>query len=232
MLCTSSVPETEAPSEAGAARSNMTSLLALKLLLLAFFILLTSFSSRESLKTQAVLDSVQNSFGGSLLLSDSAQGQPSLAAAESAEARLQVALSQFFQDMLPLVRQRKTPQGVEMLMELSAGTFFGPGRTAFQPGRRLLLERLAVALSQAAESGVEFEFLLQHSAGQGAAAASLATERAASIAAELARQGVAPQRLTVGLLPQDGRSGPAAKVRMVLRLLRPSPLSPLQGDAT
>jgi outer membrane protein OmpA-like peptidoglycan-associated protein len=150
------------------------------------------------------------------LLSDSADDQSSAAGAQSAEMRVQEALGQLFQNMLPLSGRRESRQGSEVFLELSAGTFFGPGRTAFQPGRRVLLERLAVALSQAAASGVDFELQLFHSAGQGAAAASLATERTAAMAAELARQGVAPARLTVGLLPPDGRA--AARVRIVLRV--------------
>jgi len=209
-------------ADGGAGRSNMTSLLALKLLLLAFFILLTALSSRESLKARAVLDSVQDSFGGSLLLSDRNEGPASAAAAQTAEGRLQAALGQLFQNMLPLSGRQETSRGAEVFFELSAGTFFGPGRTAFQPGRRLLLERLAVALSQAAANGVDFEFQLLHSAGQGAAAAELATERTAAMAAELARQGVAPERLTVGLLPQEGRTAQASRVRLVLRVLRPA----------
>lgn len=203
----------------GAGRSNMTGLLALNLLLLAFFILLTALSSREGAKTRAVLDSVQDSFGGSRIVSDGGAGAPGAAGAESAEARLQAALGQLFQNMLPLVVRRETPQGAETYLELSAGTFFGPGRTAFQPGRRVLLERLAVALSQALGGGLDFQFQLLHSAGQGAAAARLATERTAAMAAELVRQGVAPARLTVGLFLSEER---AARVRLVLQVRRPA----------
>ena len=210
------------PQGSGAGASNMTSLLALKLLLLAFFILLTAISSRESLKTQAVLASVHDTFSGGLLVAARTESRPLSDGPQSAAAKAQAALGQLFQSMLPLVEKAEGPRGSEMLLELSAGTFFGPGRTSFQPGRRVLLQRLAVALAQAEASGVDFEFSLLHSAGRSTAAAALATERAAAMAAELSRQGVAPERLVVGLLPDGELARQGARVRLLLQVKRTS----------
>ena len=108
----------------------------------------------------------------------------------------------------------------------AACTFFASGGSSFQPGRRLLLQRLATALGAAERRGVDYEFALLHSNGRGAAEAALAAKRMAAMALELSRYGAAAQRVAVGLFPGAGEEKRGHRVRLVLRVNRAGRAAP------
>jgi len=198
--------------------SSMATLLGLKLLLLAFFILLNAMSSLEALKANAVLQSVHNAFSGPLAVERNFAVERAANGLLPASDRVQAALGHLFQPLLPVVYKENSPRGSVLILELSAGTFFGPRRTSFQPGRRLLLQRLAGALGEAERGGVDYDFALLHSSGRDAGEATIATMRMAAMATELSRHGAAEQRVVVGLFPGRDEQKRGHQVRFVLRV--------------
>jgi hypothetical protein len=201
--------------------SNMTTMLGLMLLLLAFFILLNAMSSLEVMKANAVLESVHKTFSGRLGAQRNLAAQRTAADSLRASHEVQAVLGHLLEPLVPVVYKESTPRGPVMILELSAGTFFGPRRTSFQPGRRQLLQRLAGALGKAERRGVDYDFALLHSSGQDAGEATLATARMAAMATELTRHGAAEQRVTVGLFPRHGPANRGQSVRFVLRVNLP-----------
>lgn len=188
---------------------NIVALLSLKLLLLGFFILLNALSQFEEDRSRSVIESINEAFNGrveareSLSNSSAGLGQLPDAVAVLQESR------ELFESLLPAVRSDSSAGGRRVRLELPAGTLFRRDQARLQPGRGLLLRRLAEALRRRTAKGEVFELTLLHGvpaaasgeADSQAALLALAIQRMDLMVRYLTRRGLAGERLSIGLLP-------------------------------
>lgn len=198
---------------------NIVALLSLKLLLLGFFILLNALSQFEEDRTRRVLISVNQAFDGRVEVRESEETLPSALGPLEREAALIDAVGRLLDDLLPAVRTTTSHDGTRLRLELSAGSIFRSGGTGLQPGRALLLRRLAGALTAEQRGDLDYRFEILHGVAAGAAdpdpagAAALAIRRSGVLARDLVARGVPAGRLSIGLLP-----GHPGRLRLVLWL--------------
>ena len=209
-----------APPGLGPVRDpNVVALLSLKLLLLGFFILLNALSQYEEDRARRVLVSVNQAFDGRVDVSDGEDTYPSALGQLEQEAALIDAVGRLLDDLLPAVRTTTSQDGTRLRLELSASSIFQPGGTGLQPGRALLMRRLAAALTAGQRGDLQYRFEILHGPLAGAAdsaaaePAALAIRRSGVLARDLVDRGVPAEKLSVGLLP--GRPG---RIRLVLWL--------------
>ncbi len=196
---------------------NLVALLSLKLLLLAFFILLNADSQFEDVKANAVVDSVRQAFGGSVASSENLRPEKAALGRLDETGFVLQKVGNLFKSLVPIVRSDNTPHGPLLSFELSSGTVFRPGLAELQPGRDKLLDRLADVLSGNSSSTLDFElaFLIARpSAGEDPATDdALAMRRLQTMTRQLARRGLSMERFSTGLLPVASN-----RVRFVLRV--------------
>ena len=217
-----SAPET-APARAGDRNSpdaNIISLLSLNLLLLGFFILLTSLSSYEDDRKRLVLESVDEAFNGRVhaarSYNDTSSGLGNLDQMEV----LMGEVGELFSSALPVVRVERAADAPVVSFALPAETLFAPGSTDLRPGRWLLLRRLVEALADGRHSALAYELTVFHGVAAGAMPESapgrpdaLEPRRLGALARSLVARGLPAENLSVGLRP-----GAAGSVRFVLRV--------------
>ncbi|MDE1148116.1 MAG: hypothetical protein PW843_16065 [Azospirillaceae bacterium] len=181
-------------------------------LLLAFFILLTSLSTFEHRRFDAVIQGVQDAFGVTVLPGPEAQ-----AALARADERLG-AVGKRLVAVMPDVVIDKGGKGGTLVATMPAGSLFAVtpgegGATAVSvlPGREGVWHQMAEALSPDEEYGVEIglEFLVGDG---GKAGADLPVLQAGAMARTLVSAGVPVSAMTVGV-----ESGGADKVRFLFR---------------
>lgn len=195
---------------------NVVALLSLKLVLLGFFILLNALSEFEEHRTRSVLDSVNEAFNGRIEAPEShAPFAAALGPLEQGNAMMEE-VGRLFQSLIPAVRSDHAAERGRLQLELPAETLFRPGGIGLQPGRDLLLRRLAAALASDGRLGLDFEIELLHGADADAVTASTAAaggtlemRRLGALVRLLDRLGLPARKLSIGILP--GRPG---KVRM------------------
>jgi hypothetical protein len=184
--------------------AGIVSLLSLKLLLLAFFILLNSLSELEALKVRnvehnmAMRGAADGPLDGTrLLLAD---------------------LGQLFADMLPAVYVESAEKSELMALEVQVGTFFTDGEARLQAGRGLLLDRLAARLREWEADGISYSLaLLTGRRADDGGKDAIQVSRVAVLAQRLAAQGVPMSRLAIGFRETD-----AEKLRLEFSLQRPA----------
>ncbi len=192
----------------GAGDSSIVLMLSLNLILLAFFILLNAISEFEEARTQQVIDSVNEAFHGQLepikapaLLN----GSPGLL--PEAEA-LTNDVGSLFESLVPAIRSTRTARTRAVHIEMPSVALFKIGQDTLRPDRKALIRRLAKALLRRSARDLVYTLEFLHGIPAGAAAgAGRAQEihRASSLAALLIREGLAPEILSIGVLP--GRPG-------------------------
>ncbi len=193
-------------------------LLSLKLLLLAFFILLTSLAEFQEDRTRQVLDSVNEAFNGQVPADRSYNlSSSALANLEQIEAVFGE-VGDLFQSSLPAVKVDSSADRSLVSFTLPAATLFAPGSTRLRPGRWLLLRRLAESLTQRGRSGLPYQLSVVHGVprdalGRGRPGPTLEFERLESLANTLAARGLPARRFSVGVEP-----GAPERVRFVLQL--------------
>lgn len=189
---------------------NIVAMLSLKLLLLAFFILLSTMSSFEEERSRAVLDSVATTFEGQVAalrsLDNPAAGLDELDGAPSLVDRLEA----LFRQSLPAVEVDESADGRVLRLEAPATSLFRAGAPRLAPGRDIFLERFARILGEdeVSERGYELHFLHSRPEVRGEGASDLAIARGGVVARWLDERGVARERLSVGLWP-DAAEGDA-----------------------
>lgn len=180
----------------------MLSLLSLKLLLLAFFILLNALSDLEALKVRAVLESVTKAFDGRLVVE---QNEALSAAAEGPLDGAEIFLKssgRLFESLLPAITRDVSTKGRVLVVELPIGTFFPEGERRLQAGRGLLLDRLAAHLREQRSDDLDYEIAIMHGyAARSGVGDDLRIERVAVLSEALVRRGVEAGRLKIGLYP-------------------------------
>jgi len=194
-------------------------MLSLYLLLLAFFILLNSLSKLEEDRTRVVLESVNEAFDGAVPALTSVENHPAALKELRDAAQLLEDLHKLFDTTIPATRTKIAADGAVMELELSADSLFRPGRVALQPGRDLLIKRLAQALldQRNRDFYVEIEVLHgipveQVEVVAEAGVRSLEIGRMGALVGELERRGLQSEHLSVGIAP-----GHAGIVLLVIR---------------
>ena len=203
---------------------NQVALLSLKLLLLAFFVLLNADSQFEEIKSQSVVESVRQAFSGRVESSENLTPQQA-AIGPMDERRLVLhKVGDLFKSLLPVARRENAPHGTVVSFELPSGTIFRPGLAELQPGRAALLDGLVAVLGDDSELGIDYElvFLVNRPSVEEEAplADSLAVRRLRAMSRQLVRRGLALERFSSGLFPAD-----RDRVRFVLRLFDASPVA-------
>lgn len=187
---------------------NILSLLSLKLLLLAFFILLNAMSHFEEDRARKVLESVNEAFNGRVEALRSLTSQNAgIGNLRESVAHVRAA-GELFQSMIPAVRVEVSAGGKRVRLSLPATTLFRPGEEALQPGRGLLFERLIFALEKERRVGPGYELELYHGlrAGGSGSADLLALRRMGLLARYLEGKGLPDDVLSIGLLPGRGET--------------------------
>lgn len=190
---------------------NIVLLLSLNLILLAFFILLTSLSEFEADKAQAVMESVNRAFDGRIESSDRAPAvSASLGAMPEAEAKISE-IGSLFEAIIPTSQANRIRRATAVRVELTAASLFQPAGVSLRPGRENLIQRLAQLLTRDPRAGLTYalEILLGAGApseGVGGTAGfhprPLEVRRAAMLADRLIEAGLPAPALSIGLLPE------------------------------
>ncbi len=196
----------------GQSDPNVIALLSLKLLLLAFFILLNALSVIEEDKQRVVIDSVSQAFDGRIQayknLSEQAAGSGQLSGARE----LANELADLLDTTLPAIRLNEGASNSEVRLELPSSMLFARNATELNPGRDLLLQRLTKALLAASTKGTAFLAEVRHGVPgdalgrlDGSQERSVELRRLGELARHLADAGLPVERVSTGL--EIGRPG-------------------------
>ena len=191
----------------GGERSLFT-LLALYLLLLAFFIVLNSLTHPDASRARNVIRSVQKAFDHEVLAlrpraDEEAENGAALAAAAALE-ELVGALA----ELQPEVEAQSVAGSTVLRLEIATEPLFAAQGVKLLRDTETLLEGIAHAVKQQAERRIRIEtdVLVGVAALQGASpdekqAAWLSARRAAALVQALIGQGLAAERLASGVTP-------------------------------
>lgn len=203
----------ETPRQGQRKDLNVVALLSLKLLLLAFFILLNTLSKFEDEKTRRVLESVNDAFNGQVQSVRNADTRSGAVGALNDSRSLIAELQQLFKTRLPAVKVEKTERSTQFRLELPAQELFRDGNAQLRRGRMVLLKRVSEALRRRQEAGLEFQLRLFYgveTTGERRFGAPVPTlleiRRVSRLLEEFEAREVAPERLSLGIEPrQAGR---------------------------
>lgn len=181
--------------------ANIIALLSLKLMLLAFFLLLVSLSSLQEQKVMLVIESVNDVFDGKI------KATRSFPVFESALDELKGArdprqeIASLFEQYLPASRVEPLEKGDKLRITLELELFFADGEGVFKVGPGLLLDRLATLLrrSRALEdTRVVAQQALPSSDSRSDGELNLAADRMAVVAHAFVKRGLPPDRVSAG----------------------------------
>ncbi len=212
------------PHLAKAGDRNLIALLSLKLMLLAFFIVLTTMADQGVERSDAVIDSVKRSFQGLIHGGDEAAGaggQPTVGPLEGVGPLIEK-IGRIFGSALPLADGEDAPGALSFRLDLPLEALLQPADGTVTAEGAALLDRLGATLRQAEEMRglyYEVEVLIK------ARLAGDADERRgpARLSARLVRAlksaGIPADRLVAGLAAEV----PDAQVRLALRFAEAPP---------
>ena len=181
--------------------------LGLFMILLAFFIMLTSLATVDMEKSMAAMESVSNQFGGARQPLD--QELRTISEAAVAEG-FYGQIESSFNAVLPVAEFLPLPQANALQVTVPASALFAPGEPSFGPRAAALLDRLADSLTQAGTAQIfEIEVFFEVAGDAPGGARELARFRAGAFAREIVARGVAPGRVSTGV-----EAGEAGKVRI------------------
>lgn len=202
----------------------MVLLLSLKLILLAFFILLNSLADVEVDRARAVIASVNQAFNGRIEMAGQLPVHNSpLGSLPEVEAKLRE-LGSLFEAIVPTAKVKEIRRAKAVRVDLPASALFRPASSLLRAGREDLILRLGESLRAAPPGAPNYELEVlfgvdarpDGTAGAGPAGSrSLELRRAAALAARLAAAGVPTAALSIGLRP-----APADSLRLIVRLRR------------
>ncbi len=187
---------------------NYVALLSLKLLLLAFFIMLNAMSSYEEDKARAVLDSVNSTFRGDAnQLERHATFSSSLDNLDD-KAELVADLERLFETTIPAVERDQGSTQSYLRLRLPLEAMFHGEEIDLASGRELLLKRLAGFLNRYTEGGGYFEFEFLYGISRSSASDNLSNlntilRRSEVIVEEIQRAGMPADKVAIGLEPQS-----------------------------
>jgi hypothetical protein len=194
------------PAPAPARRDpSLVPFLSIMLLVLAFFIILTSKATLDAERSRAVTESVQQRFAGLQELAQSgAQGGALEPEARDVLKNLLVP----FQGLVPLDRNARQLSALEQIIQLPTELFFATESAAVLDSRRGLIGEVMRALElRPAGWGYELEILVQ-----GDPPSPLTLDRAANLAAALAGE---DSRAGANVVVALGQGDPAWMVLLI-----------------
>ncbi|WP_120496243.1 flagellar motor protein MotB [Kiloniella sp. EL199] len=202
---------------------NYVALLSLKLLLLAFFIMLNALSSYEEEKARAVLESVNNTFQGDASHMERHASFDQALDNIDDKSDLVVEIERLFETTIPAVEREQGSTQNFLRLRLPVRAMFLEDEVDLASGRELLLKRLAQSLQKLdlEERYYEFEFLYGTAARNTDSQAELSDlilKRLEAVANEIVAAGILKNRLVVGLQPNR-----AGSVFVVIRIYDKAP---------
>ncbi|MBK1697729.1 hypothetical protein [Rhodovibrio salinarum] len=223
-----------APSTKSSPNANIVAMLSLKLLLLAFFILLSTISKYEEERSRAVLESVAVTFAGAVPATKSRAVPDAGIGALDKQASLSDRIRALFKQTLPLVEVETSADGRVLRLEVRARELFEMGQAELRPQRDVLLRRLANALTNSQQAPELYTVEVLHAVppGDDASATRLPVARSGTIVRALDTLGVPRERLSSGLWPTRGNPGRIAfEITLPSEEIPPNPLAPQEEQA-
>ena len=189
----------------GSGGSTITLFLGLYLLVLSFFILLVSISTREELKTQAVMDSLTSTFRTVLPPRTRPTAFSAKAGAPVIGPRFQGQAPKNFTTAMRVIKVEIVQPGRVMRVVMAADSLFLTGETEIRPARFPLLDRLVATLS-GRPPGVRFDMELVIGSAYTPdndlpIRQTLEMARVGSFARAMLARGVPPDSISVGVKP-------------------------------
>ncbi|WP_299442982.1 hypothetical protein [uncultured Rhodospira sp.] len=195
------------------ARGSLALFLALYLLLLAFFIMLTALSALENERARAVMDSLTVTFAKTTTADESLGRLPteSLVRDTRAAETFIAIIRDLIQVAIPEARIEPIVAGREVEVWIRAEAVFEPGQADIRPARYPTLDGIVAALA-AAPAGQRFEMAAVFLSGPQTevdtptlpvSGDDLPTRRAGDLGRTMTARGAAPGSVFVGLAPGD-----------------------------
>lgn len=200
-------------------------MLSLKLILLAFFILLTTMAEFDSERKRDVLESVSKRFVGKVPAVTGTEKPDAAAGTLEGAKSLKTQLKALFEQTIPAVKVSESADGRVLRLEMNARKLFERGSTALAPGKSAFVRRMARALTKGSSAKEHFEMQFLH-AYPGAAAIgqnSLAVLRGGAFVRRLTAQGIKPDQVSAGLWPVAADSPDLGKVSIAIHLFKSEP---------
>ena len=195
---------------------NIVALLSLKLLLLAFFILLNALSKFEDEKTRRVLESVNDAFNGQIRAVRNVSSYSGAIGSLQDSRTLVVELLRLFRASIPAADVTKAERGERFLIEFPADALFRQRRVELRTDSQGVLKRLADTLRQRQEIGLDFAVTIFNGVAStrdrrlsSGGTRLLEIRRGNRLIEELQARGIEAGRLSMGLLP-----GAAGRIRI------------------
>lgn len=191
------------PPRSGEKQSNshIVALLSLKILLLAFFILLNALSSFEEERRDAVVESVREAFQGLVPAEYSASSTPAGAGVFEGADNAYAALKQLFSTNLELVEDRNASGALTLQVDLAIADVFAEQGVALRPEGDEIVRVVAGVLSEYNRAGTQYQIDVLYGLDSGDAGSGEAVMRAGALVRQLERRGLAPEHLSAGLMP-------------------------------
>jgi hypothetical protein len=173
-------------------------LLAVELLLLAFFIVLNGTSTFESARSRAVIDSLHQALGTKTF------GGGGVTHGEAADlARVESRIAQLAQ-AIGTVRPQGPSKPNALWIDLPVDVFFRPGDDRINPAQAPFMERLSELLARTPDSFRYEVAVLRGTADDSATGGDLRLRQAAAVATALQGQLEAGTALAAGVMPDPG----------------------------
>lgn len=190
---------------ASGAPNSIALFLSLFLLVLAFFIVLVSISTVEKVKSDAVRDSLSSTFRAVLSPSTNPTEFTSKDGNILAGQQFQEQITDLFATSIQVAKVEIVRPGSLMRIKLPVSAMFAEGATEVRPVAVPVLDRIVAVLSSR-PPGLRFdmEFVIGSPLGENKSlpvAQTLESERAGNLAREMARRGVPPDSIAVGIQP-------------------------------
>ncbi|MGF1631446.1 MAG: flagellar motor protein MotB [Kiloniellaceae bacterium] len=184
--------------------SNIIALLSLKILLLAFFILLNALSSFEEERRTAVVESVRQAFQGLLPAERNVRADPAASDIFEGSESIIDSLNQLFGDNLPLVERQDSSAARTLQVDLPLSELFADQGDDLQPEGAETLRLIAGVLTDPrfARQNYRVDVLYGlEGRSSGIEGNRTALLRAGALVRDLEQQGLPSARLSAGLLP-------------------------------
>ena len=191
-------------SNRGQSNSHIVALLSLKILLLAFFILLNSLATFEEERRVAVVDSVRNAFDGVLPAQLNLDNSPAAIDVFDGAEQVVDELHKLFADDLPLLERAESSGSQTLRVDLPESDIFAEGSGELLSEGAETLRLIAAVLEDPRFAGARYRVDILYgldAAQQGAPPPQLAVTRAGAVVRGLEGQGLDPRRLSTGFLP-------------------------------
>lgn len=192
------IPQPEAPN------NNAVALfLGLYLLMLAFFILLVTISTREEVKSMAVMESLSSTFATVLPPSTNLTAFSTKEGNVLASESFQDVITGIFSTAIQIAKIDVVRPGRLMRVAFPSDALFFSGIATLREGRFPMLDRIVAALS-ARPPGVRYDLEMVIGGRAGAddavpAGQSLEFRRAAAFAKDMEVRGAPPDSIVVGI---------------------------------